>query len=117
MVWLGFLFVFIFVLSFWVVTKRNGDFKKWILYLSIWSIPLVYIASQAGWIVAEMGRQPWTIQDLLPTIAAVSRIDANSVIITFFLFFVLFAILLIADLKILLAQIRKGPKISNESVE
>jgi cytochrome d ubiquinol oxidase subunit I len=86
------------------------------LYLSIWSVPLVYIASQAGWVVAEMGRQPWTIQDLLPTIAAVSRIDSSSVMVTFFLFFVLFTILLIAELKILFAQIRKGPKISNESV-
>jgi cytochrome d ubiquinol oxidase subunit I len=114
MVWLGFLFILIFILSLWTVLKRNGDFKKWILYLSIWSVPLVYIASQAGWIVAEMGRQPWTIQDLLPTIAAVSRIDANSVMITFFLFLVLFSILLVADVKILFSQIRKGPKISNE---
>jgi cytochrome d ubiquinol oxidase subunit I len=117
MVWLGFLFVFIFVLSLWIVLKRDGNFKKWILYLSIWSVPLVYIASQAGWVVAEMGRQPWTIQDLLPTIAAVSRIDASSVMVTFFLFFALFSVLLIAELKILFSQIRKGPKISNESVE
>jgi cytochrome d ubiquinol oxidase subunit I len=116
MVWLGFLFVFIFVLSLWIILKRDGIFNKWILYLSIWSVPLVYIASQAGWIVAEMGRQPWTIQDLLPTIAAVSRIDASSVMITFFLFFTLFTILLVADIKILFSQIRKGPKISNESM-
>jgi cytochrome d ubiquinol oxidase subunit I len=116
MVWLGFLFVFIFVLSLWIVMKKDGNFKKWILYLSIWSVPLVYIASQAGWIVAEMGRQPWTIQDLLPTVAAVSRIDANSVMVTFFLFFILFTILLIAELKILFSQIGKGPKISNETV-
>ncbi|MDR1339905.1 MAG: cytochrome ubiquinol oxidase subunit I [Prevotellaceae bacterium] len=116
MVWLGFLFVFIFVLSLWIVLKKNGNFQKWILYLSILSVPLVYIASQAGWVVAEMGRQPWTIQDLLPTIAAVSRIDSSSVMITFFLFLILFTILLIADIKILFTQIRKGPKISNESV-
>jgi cytochrome d ubiquinol oxidase subunit I len=116
MVWLGFLFILIFLLSLWVIMKREGNFKKWMLYLSIWSVPLVYIASQAGWVVAEMGRQPWTIQDLLPTIAAVSRIDANSVMVTFFLFFALFTILLIAELKILFSQIRKGPKISNESV-
>jgi cytochrome d ubiquinol oxidase subunit I len=116
MVWLGFLFVFIFVISLWVVMKRDGNFKKWMLYLSIWSVPLVYIASQAGWVVAEMGRQPWTIQDLLPTIAAVSRIDASSVMVTFFLFFGLFTILLIAELKILFSQIKKGPKISNESM-
>jgi cytochrome d ubiquinol oxidase subunit I len=116
MVGLGFLFIFVFIIALWVVLKKDGDFKKWMLYLSIWTVPLVYIASQAGWIVAELGRQPWTIQNLLPTVAATSRIDASSVIITFFLFLVLFSILLVAELKILFSQIRKGPKISNESV-
>ena len=53
-------------------------------------IPLVYIASQAGWIVAEVGRQPRVIQDILPTVAAVSRIDASAVQVTFFLFFIIF---------------------------
>ena len=114
MVGLGFLFIFIFIAALWVVMKRDGNFKKWLLYLSILSVPLVYISSQAGWIVAELGRQPWTIQDLLPTVAAVSRVDASSVMVTFFLFFTLFIILFIAEIKILFAQIRKGPKISNE---
>jgi cytochrome d ubiquinol oxidase subunit I len=115
MVGLGFLFVFIFLIALWAIFYK-ATMSRWMLYLSIWTVPLVYIASQAGWIVAELGRQPWTIQDLLPTIAATSHIDASSVIVTFFLFLILFTILLIAELRILLSQIRKGPKISNESV-
>jgi cytochrome d ubiquinol oxidase subunit I len=55
-----------------------------------------------------MGRQPWVIQDLMPSIAAVSRVDAGSVQLTFWLFAITFTILLIAEVKILVAQIKKG---------
>jgi cytochrome d ubiquinol oxidase subunit I len=64
----------------------------------------------SGWIVAEVGRQPWTIQDLLPTVAAVSNIDASAVQITFWLFAIIFTALLIAEIKIMLKQIKIGPK-------
>ena len=50
------------------------------------SVPLVYIASQSGWVLTEMGRQPWIIQDLMPVTAAVSNISTGSVITTFILF-------------------------------
>ena len=73
-------------------------------------IPLVYICSQTGWIVAEVGRQPWVIQDIMPTLAAVSRIDASAVQVTFVIFAVLFTILLIAELSIMFKQIKLGPK-------
>lgn len=73
-------------------------------------IPLVYIASEAGWVVAEVGRQPWVIQDLMTTAQAVSQIDSSSVIITFFLFAITFTALLIAEIRILTKQIKIGPK-------
>jgi cytochrome d ubiquinol oxidase subunit I len=57
-----------------------------------------------------MGRQPWVIQDMLPTMAAVSHINTSSVQITFFLFAVLFTVLLIAELSIMFRQIKMGPK-------
>ena len=81
---------------------------KWLLYVGIWTIPLVYIASEAGWVLAELGRQPWVIQDLMPTLAAVSKIDTSSVQITFWLFAITFTALLIAEIKIMLTQIKKG---------
>lgn len=73
-------------------------------------MPLAYIASEAGWIVAEMGRQPWVIQDLMPTSAAVSDISSGSVALTFFIFLALFTALLIVEINILLKQIKKGPE-------
>ena len=56
-----------------------------------------------------MGRQPWAIQDLLPVGVAVSKLPSSSVTTTFFLFLVLFTALLIAEISIMLRQIRKGP--------
>jgi cytochrome d ubiquinol oxidase subunit I len=110
MVGLGFIFVAIFILTFWLVWKNKTENKKWFFYIAIFSIPLAYLATQMGWVVAEVGRQPWIIQDVMPTSAAVSHLNTGSVQLTFVLFAITFTVLLIADVKILLKQIRKGPK-------
>ena len=60
--------------------------------------------------MAEVGRQPWTIQDLLPVGASVSGVSSGNVWITFIIFAVLFTTLLIAELKIAFNQIKKGPE-------
>ncbi len=110
MVFLGLYFILFFIIILYLVNTGNLDKKRMLLWTSIWSIPLAYLASQAGWVVAEVGRQPWVIQDLLPTMAAASKIDASSVIITFWLFAAIFTILLIAEIMIMLKQIKIGPK-------
>lgn len=110
MVGLGFFFILLFALSLLFAFKNTLTKNRWFLWLALWSIPLVYLASQAGWIVAEVGRQPWVIQNIMPTVAAVSRIDASSVMITFTLFAAIFTLLLIAELRIMLKQIKKGPE-------
>jgi cytochrome d ubiquinol oxidase subunit I len=109
MVGLGFYFIIFFV-ALLLIMFRNAEPKKWLLRLAIFTIPLAYLASMSGWIVAEVGRQPWTIQDLLPTVAAVSQIDASAVQITFWLFMAIFTALLIAEIKIMTKQINIGPK-------
>ena len=83
---------------------------SWHYWLAIALIPLAYIASESGWLVAEFGRQPWTIQDMLPTWAAVSDLHSSSVMITFFLFLILFTTMLAVEISILLKQIKKGPE-------
>jgi len=110
MVGLGFMFVLLFILSLMFLLRGTLTEKRWFLRLAIISIPLAYLASQAGWIVAEMGRQPWVVQDLMPTMAGVTRISAGTVQTTFWLFAALFTILLIAELKIMFRQIKIGPK-------
>ena len=109
MVALGFYFILFFILVL-ALTWRNSIHKnKLVLKLAILTMPLGFIASQAGWIVAEVGRQPWVIQDYLPTVAAVTHIDASAVITTFILFAVLFTVLLTAEIMIMIKQIKKGP--------
>jgi cytochrome bd ubiquinol oxidase subunit I len=109
MVGLGFHFIALLLVVLILIRKNILEKKRFILYTALWTIPLAYIASELGWIVAEVGRQPWVIQDILPTIAAVSQIQPASVQITFWLFFVLFTGLLIAEIKIMISQIKKGP--------
>jgi cytochrome d ubiquinol oxidase subunit I len=110
MVGLGFHFLALFLVVLILTNKERIEKKRFILYTALWTIPLAYIASELGWVVAEVGRQPWVIQDILPTIAAVSQIKASSVQITFWLFFILFTGLLIAEIKIMISQIKKGPE-------
>ena len=112
MVILGTLFPLLFLLVLIFAYRNTIVGKSWLLRLSILGVPLAYIASQAGWIVAEVGRQPWTIQNLLPVSVARSNLTAGTVQTTFFLFLALFTILLIAEVRIMLKQIQIGPDFS-----
>ena len=89
--------------------KQLTGLPSWHYWTAIVLVPLAYIASECGWLVAEFGRQPWTIQDMLPTWAAVSDLQSSSVAITFILFLILFSTMLAVEINILLKQIAKGP--------
>ena len=82
----------------------------WHYWAAIALVPLAYIASESGWLVAEFGRQPWTIQDMLPTWVGVSDIGSTSVALTCILFLFLFTLMLGVEISILLKQIKKGPE-------
>jgi cytochrome d ubiquinol oxidase subunit I len=110
MVILGFLFILICILALFFNLRDKLLKNKWFLWLMLLSIPLAYIASEAGWVLAEMGRQPWIIQDLMPVSAGVTQISTGAVITTFILFAVLFTALLIAEVSIMIRQIKTGPK-------
>jgi hypothetical protein len=83
---------------------------KLALLVVVLTTPLAWLASQAGWVVAEVGRQPWAIQGLLPNVAAISRLDVGAVQTTFFIFLVLFTLLLVAELSIMGKAIAAGPE-------
>jgi cytochrome d ubiquinol oxidase subunit I len=110
MVILGGYFLVFFAAVLFLVLRNQLHNKVWLLWAAVWTIPLGFIASEAGWIVAEVGRQPWVIQDLMPTMKGVSHIDTVSVMITFFLFAFVFIGLFIAEVKIMAKQIKIGPK-------
>ena len=116
MVGLGCLFILFFAIVVFYVYKKDITKPRWLLVSAIVMVPLAYIASESGWLVAEFGRQPWTIQDMLPTWAAVSNLHSSSVMLTFFIFLALFTTMLAVEISILLKQIKKGPKMEGEVV-
>ena len=112
MVGLGCLFILFFATVLWFVYKKDIATPRWLHLSAIALVPLAYVASEAGWLVAEFGRQPWTIQDMLPTWVSVSDLPTHSVATTFFIFLALFTTLLVVEINIMLKQIKKGPEIS-----
>jgi len=109
MVGAGFLLVVIAALVLYMTVKNKIYSRKWLLRLGILGFPLAFIASKAGWIVAEVGRQPWTIQGQLTTMASTSNLNTLSVILTFWIFFAILSVLVIAEVRIMLNAIKKGP--------
>jgi cytochrome d ubiquinol oxidase subunit I len=106
----GYLMLFFLLMLFVAYRKEEWLKKCWLPILGLITIPVVWLVSEAGWVTAEMGRQPWAIQDLLPTRAAVSHISAASVQLTFWMFIVVFVGLLVAEVSIMLREISKASK-------
>ena len=109
MVALGTWFLLLFIIILYLVMKKDIIKYRTMLWMAVFSIPLGYIAAEAGWIVAEVGRQPWAVQDMLPVGVAATNIGASNVMLSFVLFALLFTALLIAEVKIMLTQIKIGP--------
>jgi cytochrome d ubiquinol oxidase subunit I len=117
MVILGTLFVLMFIVFGWLSFKNKIEklkFSKFLYLLGIIGIPLAFISSEAGWVVAEVGRQPWVIQDLMTTGAGVTNISSGSVQLTFWIFAFIFTGLLITELSIMIKFIKTGPNKTEE---
>lgn len=109
MVGLGVLFLFIFGAAFLVLAMRNLAPQRWLMRLALYAIPLPWIAIEAGWFVAEYGRQPWTISGILPTFLSVSNIPASSVYASLTGFVLFYTALLVVELYLMFKYARLGP--------
>ena len=115
MVILGGYLLLLLVVVVWAVYRRQSLLRnRWVQWIAMLSVPVVYVCSQAGWVTAEVGRQPWIIQDLMPVQAAISDIPASTVVLTFWLFALMFTAFLAAEVGIMLRQISKGSKTDYE---
>ena len=119
MVGVGCLFVLFYLVLLHVMYHYNVAERRfrWLHIAAICMLPMAYLASESGWIVAELGRQPWTIQDMLPVNVAVSDISSGSIALTFFIFLFLFTTMLLVEINILIKQIKRGPEYSEPQVE
>lgn len=112
MVFLGSYFLLFYIVVLFLVYRKELALTKakWLHIVAMISVPLMWICSEAGWVVAEVGRQPWTVQDLLPTCAAISDIPTSSVVLTFCIFAVVFTLLLAAEVSIMINWVNKAVK-------
>jgi cytochrome d ubiquinol oxidase subunit I len=110
MVVAGLMILMLLLATFYFVVKRTIADKKWLLKIALYSIPLPWIAAEMGWIVAEYGRQPWTISGILPTRMSTSNLDVTSVYISLAGFVGFYTMLLIAELYLMFKYARLGPQ-------
>ncbi len=108
MVGLGFFFIFLFAVAFYLSAKQRFD-RRWFLKLAIYSLPLPWVAAELGWIVAEYGRQPWIIEGILPTFLGASSVSAGQVWTSLIGFVVFYSALAIIDLFLMIKYARLGP--------
>ncbi|SCK13636.1 cytochrome d ubiquinol oxidase subunit I [Variovorax sp. HW608] len=109
MVGLGMFFIALSATFFVLSARRRLDAHPWLLKVAVVAIPLPWIAAECGWFVAEFGRQPWVIEGVLPTAAAVSSLGARTVLTTIAGFVALYSVLLVIEMKLMLKAIRQGP--------
>jgi cytochrome d ubiquinol oxidase subunit I len=101
MVGFGFWFIALFATAFWLSAVRQLDRYRWFLRTALLSLPLPWLASELGWIVAEYGRQPWVVEGILPTALGVSSTSAGDVLFSLLGFALFYSALLVADLYLL----------------
>ena len=107
---LGFFFIAFFAFATWVSTRRKFE-KRWFLWLSVFAIPLPWLAAEIGWAVAEYGRQPWAIEGTLPTFLGASSLTIGQLWATIIGFTVLYGALAVIEVRLMLEAIKKGPEI------
>lgn len=109
MVGLGFMFIGVMLYFFWRTSFKGGSYPRWALWGAVAIIPTPWIAAELGWFVAEYGRQPWTVDGVLPTAMSVSHLSVTELLITLAGFMIFYTILFIVEIGLMLRYIRKGP--------
>ncbi len=114
MVWVWTILPFLFLLILIFTYLNKIEDKKWLLWVWMSTFLLAFLGQELGWVVAEVGRQPWTVYNILPTKVSTSHTDVWAVQFTFWLFVFIFILLLIAEFKIMISAIKEGPKIEEK---
>ncbi|MDA0573936.1 cytochrome ubiquinol oxidase subunit I [Burkholderia gladioli] len=111
MVLLGFMFLATFVLAFWFCARRELLLPKrrWFLRWAVWAIPLPWLAAEFGWVVAEVGRQPWTIAGILPTHLSASSLTTTDLYLSLAGFILFYTALFVIEITLMFKYARLGP--------
>jgi cytochrome d ubiquinol oxidase subunit I len=95
--------------AFWSSARNRIESRPWLLKWALWSLPLPWVAIEAGWIVAEYGRQPWTVQGILPTHLSTSALTAGDIMFSLAGFLIFYTGLFVAEMYLMLKYARLGP--------
>ncbi len=109
MVGLGFFFILLMLVFFYLASRHRLERYPWLLRVAVLAVPLPWIAAEFGWVVAEFGRQPWIIEGVLPTAAAVSNLGAMTVLLTILGFALVYTVLFVVEMALMVRAIRHGP--------
>jgi len=111
---IGLLMIALFATAFVLVTLRKHQ-TRWFLILAVAAIPLPWIAAELGWILAEVGRQPWAVEGVLPTALGASSLSVPQLWTTIVLFTLLYGALAVVEVGLILRHIKKGPFAEQEA--
>jgi cytochrome d ubiquinol oxidase subunit I len=109
MVFSGFTMLFLFVAGFLLMAQRRLERHRWLLRAFLYGIPLPWIAIETGWFVAEYGRQPWAIGEILPTFLATSSLTKEDLMISLAGFITFYTVLAIIEFFLMFKFARLGP--------
>lgn len=109
MVAAGFLMLALFACAFWASARKNEERKPWLLKWALWSLPLPWLAAQTGWYVAEHGRQPWSIGEVLPTHLSTSSLSTGDVWGSLTALIAFYSLLLVVEMYLMIRFARLGP--------
>ncbi|MCR8549386.1 cytochrome ubiquinol oxidase subunit I [Salipiger sp. P9] len=109
MVGLGFSFIAVMAYFFFMANFRTMQFPRWALRLAVIIIPTPWLAAELGWFVAEFGRQPWTVDGVLPTALSASHLSVGDLLITLAGFVTFYSVLFVIEMSLMVKYIRKGP--------
>lgn len=109
MVACGMFFIFLFITAF-VLSSMQKFNKRWFLWMAFLSLPLPWVAAELGWVVAEVGRQPWVIEGVLPTFLGASSHTSSQVYTSLIGFVVLYSALAMVEIYLMVKYIRLGPE-------
>ena len=109
MVGVGFLYIAFFAFWFWKASTHKLDTSRFWLRVALWTLPFPWLAIEAGWFIAEYGRQPWVVEGVLPTFYAASGLHVWDLAISLTFFLVTYSVLLAIMVWLMVRVIKHGP--------
>ncbi|MDC7676069.1 cytochrome ubiquinol oxidase subunit I [Asticcacaulis machinosus] len=106
---IGVAMIALFAVAFILVSLRKAEYTRWFLRLCVLAMPLPWIAIEAGWMLAEIGRQPWAVEGVLPTFMGASSLTKSQIWMTIIGFTLMYGTLAVIEVKLMIKTIKKGP--------